>query len=197
MIIKKLYSITVNGSKVYYHQKSRTFLYPLLGISAIAKFKPLQTYIDWIGYVSPDDVKLVAVYNTDYPDFNNFENTILFRNPLFSKVYTLENNQKAYIFDFKIYESDWNHFLNGSYSKFSFNNKTVILKYYSSSVDKTGWIESFLYPESYHEQYAGLLADPDDIQNMLVNVKSSHELCNKYDSIKERLIIFPIEEIND
>ncbi len=45
-----------------YFQKSKIFMYPLLGIGRGSGVVPEQTYLSWEGYVTPEDTKLIAVY---------------------------------------------------------------------------------------------------------------------------------------
>ena len=47
-----------------YFQKSKVFLYPLLGIGRKATYVPKQTYICWDNVYSTEDCKLILEYKT-------------------------------------------------------------------------------------------------------------------------------------
>ena len=53
--------------KIYksYFQKSKVFLYPLLGIKKGVRFVPVQTYISWNDIYPKDKHKLLCLYTID------------------------------------------------------------------------------------------------------------------------------------
>ena len=71
-------------NKLYsdYFQKSKSFLYPLLGVKKTNANSPLNTYISIEGYISADEIKLICTFKNDKSDrFIDFENNILLSNP--------------------------------------------------------------------------------------------------------------------
>jgi lipoyl(octanoyl) transferase len=70
MAINSLY----NG----YFQKSKVFLYPILGIKKGSSVVPTQTFLSWGEEISPEDMKLVCLYTTrNDSNYINFENHFL------------------------------------------------------------------------------------------------------------------------
>ena len=166
-----------------YFQKSKSFLYPALGIKKGAGFSPISTYLSIEGYVNAEDVKLVCTFELNESEaFANFEKNMLVENPLFlEKIETKDFN--IYIFDFQIYQSDWFNFILGKYSKLSPTLKRAIKQFYGSSSAEYSYLDSYLYPKEYFEEYATLLdMDVDDLRKI-------GELCDACDLTKENLKI--------
>lgn len=168
-----------------YFQKSRSFLYPLLGISR-QSYAPIQTYLALDDVISPEDKKLVCMFqNENSRRFRDFEEKMLVNNPLYMSSETYIVEPSIYIFDFSNYSEDWNNFLNGKYSKLSKPFKDAIKNYYGEKTAEYKYIDTYLYPEKYFELYSNLLDLP---VNTLSNIG---ELCNKYDPEKEKLTFSP------
>lgn len=171
-----------------YFQKSRSFLYPALGIRRTSNISPTGTYLSLEGKVDPEDMKLIVAFKaTEDEGFKTFENQMLTTNPLFEskidvKEYTL------YIFNFEMYKDDWFNFLLGKYSKLSVVLKRAIKSYYGESSSEYKYMDTYLYPEKYHGVYSKLL-DVD-----IDTLKSIKELCDPCDIEKETLKI-PIEDL--
>jgi hypothetical protein len=67
-----------------YFQKSRSFLFPALGIKRTSNFTPSGTYLSVEGLVSPEDVKLVCSFpDNESEGFKAFEQQMLLSNPLY------------------------------------------------------------------------------------------------------------------
>lgn len=170
-----------------YFQKSKVFLYPILGIKRGVSVVPVETYINWKGYYKSEDMKLICVYDVRTDDeYKNFEkNTLLSHNRLsdFVKV----NNQAVLTFDLSDLGDDWFHFINGRYSKISMNLKQKILAFFDKYSGNYAYMHSYLIPEKYFNNYAELLGvEPE----MLIQVG---ELCTKPDIDKETLILEPAD----
>ena len=171
-----------------YFQKSRSFLYPALGIRRSSNISPTGTYLSLEGKIDPEDMRLVVAFKvTSSEGFKSFEEKMLLTNPLFEskldvKEYTL------YIFNFEIYKDDWFNFLLGKYSKLSTVLKRAIKTYYGESSSEYMYMDTYLYPEKYHGVYSKLL----DVN--IDTIKTTKELCNPCDLEKETLKI-PIEDI--
>ena len=170
--------------KIYteYFQKSKVFLYPLLGIKKGVSFVPEQTYISWKGCCDKNSNKLLCLYSTkDKKGFSKFEDVYLKGNLLFEEYHLLDDDYHLYIFDLKSYKHDIKHFLNGKYASFSQRSKDIITAFFGEIGTISNFIESYLYPEYYYEDYAQIL-------NVSVkDLESVGNLCDKPDFKKEEL----------
>lgn len=176
-------------SKLYgkYFQKSRSFLYPILGIKKSSYISPSGTYISIEGMIIPEDEKLICTFKKDNSEgFESFENQMLITNPLFIRKMEMEDHY-IYIFDLEIYRDDYFNFLMGRYSKFSPHLKRTIKNYYGEKSAEYEVIETYLFPEKFFELYAKLLDVDIDI------IKKTGELCDPYHEQKEILKI-PVAE---
>jgi hypothetical protein len=176
MVINTLYS--------KYFQKSKIFLYPLLGIKRGTSVIPDETYLSWNSKYNPEDMKLVCVYKTRTDsEYINFENNFLLKhNRLYDYVKTNDSNS-VFIFDFSDYSNDWKCFLNGKYSKLDNKTKNKILDFFEKNSGNYVYVHSFLYPNKWFERYAELLAVDVDL------LKEVGELCDKPNFDKENLLI--------
>lgn len=173
-----------------YFQKSRSFLYPALGIKRSSSFLPTGTYIALEGIIEPEDMKLICTFKEDTSEeFKNFEEQMLITNPLYFNTLSIQE-YKIYIFNFETYEQDWFHFLLGTYSKFSITLKKAIQSYYGEKSSEFQYIDSYIYPNKYFEVYAKLL--DTDVQLL----KSVGQLCDPCDLEKETLKI-PTEHLEN
>ena len=171
-----------------YFQKSRSFLYPALGIKRTAHFSPSGTYVAIEGLIEPEDTKLVCAFKEDHSaGFKSFEEQMLLSNPLFQQVLSIQD-YNLYVFDYQTYTEDWFTFLLGRYSKLSNVLKRAIKTYYGESSSEYKYIETYLYPDRYFEIYAKLL----DVQPH--TLKSVGELCDPCDLEKEKLKI-PVADL--
>ena len=170
-----------------YFQKSRSFLYPILGIKKAASFTPVGTYIALEGLYTADECKLICYYkNNETKEFKDFEEQMLITNPLFYRLIDADE-YKLYIFDLKIYEPDWFNFILGKYSKLSTVFKRAIKSFYGEKSPEYKYMESYLFPDKHFENYAKILAvDVEDL-------KIIGELCNPCDLDKEILVIKNLE----
>jgi hypothetical protein len=169
-----------------YFQKSRSFLYPILGIKRTSANIPKGTYISLEGLIGPEDMKLICVYPVNESEgFKAFENQMLIGNPLFSEKMQVSNTN-IYIFDLESYKIDWFNFILGKYSKLSNPVKRAIKTYYGEKTAEYKYIESYLYPEKYFETYANLL------EVDIATLENIGELCDACDLEKETLKI-PVE----
>lgn len=174
-MIKSLYS--------KYFQKSKSFLYPALGIKKNSEFTPSGTYLAIANYLGPEDVKLVCTFErVDSPEFESFELNMLVENPLFLEKIVIEK-YNVYVFDFQIYEKDWFNFIMGKYSKLSGQLKRAIKNYYGYDSAEYAFMDSYLNPKEYFEEYAELLAVSTE------DLKKIGELCDACDIEKETLKI--------
>jgi len=176
-------------SSVYkkYFQKSKVFLYPILGIKRGVSVVPTETYISWQGYYTSEDMKLICVYDvrTD-SEYKQFEKNVLLNHNRLND-YVKVGNQLVLTFDLSDLGDDWFHFINGRYSKISMNLKQKILTFFDKYSGNYAYMHSYLIPEKYFNNYAELLGvEPE----MLIQVG---ELCTKPDMDKETLFLEPAD----
>ena len=172
----------MRGVYTEYFQKSKVFLYPLLGIKKGVRFVPVQTYISWGDSYTEYRNKLICLYTLDKDNIDEFE--------IFSDVYLESSDHFAaknridmynfiYVFDLKEFKTDYTKFLKGKYSKFRKKTKDKIMKFFGEHSSTSEYIESYLFPEYYWEDYAEFLAIKEtDLQKV-------GELCSKPDLDKE------------
>ena len=166
-----------------YFQKSKVFLYPLLGIKRGSAVVPKETYVAWEGRCTSEDMKLVCVYDfrndTEYKKFEKY--TLLGHNRLSD--YVIIKSEVIFTFDLSDLNDDWFYFINGKYSKLSSKTKEKILNFFDRYSGNYAYMHSYLVPERYFNNYAELLDVETDI------LKEVGELCNKPDLDKETLIL--------
>jgi hypothetical protein len=166
-----------------YFQKSRSFLFPALGINKKNPFTPAGVYLSIKDKIGVEDMILVCAYKAeDTSVFKTFEKNVLQSNKLFE--YVIEaDGFKLYMFKFTEYKEDWKYFLEGKYSKLSKDMKSHIKDYFGPLSSEYLYMKTYLYPEKYMDVYAKLL-------NVKLSVlKEVGELCDKYDIEKETLSI--------
>jgi len=175
--------MALNSIYKKYFQKSKVFLYPILGIKRGSNVVPIETYICWKGYYNSEDMKLICVYEINKNDeYDLFEKDVLLKhNRLFDLVKI--DSVAVLTFDFSDLGDDWNHFINGRYSKISLDFKKTILNFFDKYSGNYAYMHSYLIPEKYFNNYADLLGVDTD---MIIKVG---ELCTKPDLDKETLIL--------
>jgi hypothetical protein len=179
--------MALNSVYKKYFQKSKVFLYPILGIKRGISVVPIETYISWKGYCSTEDMKLVCVYDIrSDEEYKSFERNILLNHNRLND-YVKVGNQLVLTFDLSDLGDDWGHFIDGKYSKISMNLKQKILNFFDKYSGNYAYMHSYLVPEKYFDNYAELLGvEPE----MLIQVG---ELCTKPDIEKETLILEPAD----
>lgn len=167
-----------------YFQKSKVFLYPLLGIKRGAKVVPSETYLAWNNTIKTEDMKLVCLYHpTIENDFQNYEKEVLLKHNRLFGINKIDDENKLFIFDLADLKNDWNYFINGKYSKISSETKEIILDFFEKNSANYVYMKSYLFPDKYFDDYAECLGV--DINTL----KLVGELCNKPDIEKETLIL--------
>jgi hypothetical protein len=87
------------------------------------------------------------------------------------------------VFSFAKMERNFLHFLDGRYSRFSEDFKQKILDFFSQGDTVTEYIESYLYPEIYYDEYSKILGVSERALEQAI------ELCDKPDLKKETLTL--------
>lgn len=167
-----------------YFQKSKIFLYPLLGIKRGTSVVPKETYVCWNNTVHSEDMKLVCVYHsrTDQ-EYLQFEKNVILKHNRLIDLVKADDNTLVVTFNFSDLSSDWMYFLNGKYSKIDINTKRKILDFFDKKSGNYAYVESYLFPEKHYETYARIL------EVDVAMLKSVGELCDKPDLDKEKLLI--------
>jgi len=167
-----------------YFQKSKVFLYPLLGIKKGIRFVPVQTYISWNNICPESKNKFLCLYNIDKKDetikkqFEIFKQLHLEQHELYEAHHIIDNLD-LFIFDFSMYRKDLEKFKHGQYSQFSEITKIKILNFFGKIGTISEYIESYLYPEHYYDLYSELLNIPAE------ELEEVGELCDKPNIEKE------------
>lgn len=184
MAIKKIKNIYPK-----YFQKSKVFLYPILGHKKGSGVTPIQTFMSWDGVFTVDDNKLACLFHLrNDEEFIRFEERFLYGHPLFDEYIEVEENKAVYIFDLSSCGQDFQHVKNGQYSKLSKKTKEKIADYEGKNTGNYAFVDTYLYPEKYFEQYAGFLCPKkEDIPEMKLLLEEVGELCSLPDLEQEEL----------
>tara|TARA_B100000902_G_C27284347_1_gene903593 strand:- start:1229 stop:1807 length:579 start_codon:yes stop_codon:yes gene_type:complete len=165
-----------------YFQKSKVFLYPLLGISKGTSFVPEETYMAWKDVYDVRDMKLFCLYHHESTEkYLKFERTKLLKHVDFYDYNKIGKDRHLYIFDLSNYPQTWLAVVSGLYSKTNEREKKRILDFFGEKGVIGETVESYLYPEYYHEDYAQHLNVGIDL------IKNVWEVCDKPDLGKETL----------
>jgi len=175
-----------------YFQKSKVFLYPLLGIKRGSKVVPEETFVIWNNDLTFEDMKLICLYRRGKDqEFEQFEKLLL-KHPRLCDYVNINEELVLFTFDFSDLEDDWDCFIDGKYSIMSMSVKRKIIDFFDKTSGNYIYIESFLYPHKWFDKYSELLNIDVDI------LKAVGELCDKPNLEKEKLTIkvIDLEKIN-
>jgi hypothetical protein len=166
-----------------YFQKSKVFLYPLLGIKRGSAAVPEQTYLSWEGYLRTEDMKLICVYEQRVDtEYKTFEKNVLLKNSRVTDYIEIENNKILVSFDFADLKEDWSNVLNGKYSQLNKDLKYKLLNHFDKYSGNRTYLETYLFPEKYFTLYADLLNTSESL------LREVGELCSPPNLEKENLI---------
>jgi len=166
-----------------YFQKSKIFIYPLLDIKRGTKIIPTETYLGWNENYTPEDMKLICVYNNLNEEYETFEKAVLLKHTRLIDYIKVNADTCVIIFDFSDLEKDWFHFINGKYSQMNINVKRKILGFFDKNTGNYIYVYSYLFPEKFFDRYAEILDVSSDL------LKSVGELCDKPNLDKEKLVL--------
>lgn len=176
--------MVINALYKKYFQKSKIFLYPLLDIKRGTSVVPKETYVSWDNTLTPEDMKLICVYHTRTDaEYVNFEANVLLRHSRLCDYVKADAVTSVFTFDFSDLSDDWDHFINGRYSKMDIKIKRRILDFFDSNSGNYYYVNSYLFPIPHFKLYAELLDVPVEL------VKSVGELCDKPNFEKENLVL--------
>ncbi len=172
-----------------YFQKSKVFLYPLLGLKRGNSVIPSETYLAWDPYYIPEDMKLVCLYHPNKSnEYENYEKKYLIKHTRLCDIKDIDKHAKLFIFDFSDLKDDWENFMNGKYSKISEKTKSKVLGFFEKGSPNQIYMKSYLHPEKYFNDYAECLDVDTDF------LESVGELCAKPDLEKETLIMKEVKK---
>ena len=172
-----------------YFQKSKMFLYPLLGIKRGSKIVPSETYLAWESFYKTEDIKLICLYHPkEKNDYESFEKKVLLKHNRLVDIKNINENDKLFIFDFLDIEDDWKHVINGKYSKINPKLKGNIKSFFDVNSANYSYMNSYLYPNKYFEEYAECLGVNQDL------LETVGELCAKPDIEKETFKVKQLEK---
>lgn len=175
-----------------YFQKSKVFLYPLLGFARGIPIVPSNTYVSWKNLINPEDRKLILVYtDTSHEEYEKYRDNVLLPHDLLIDIRLGEDHEQIYIFDLNGAGEDFEHFIKGRYSRLSDEHKELILTFFDGDRKTSEFVESYLFPEDYYQDYSKLL----NVEVQLL--KDVGELCAPPDMTKETLTTNLIRDIYD
>jgi hypothetical protein len=175
-----------------YFQKSKVFLYPLLGIKRGSNVVPEETFVSWNENLTSEDMKLICLYKRGKDqEFEYFEKLLL-KHPRLCDYVNINEEEVLFTFDFSDLGDDWDCFINGKYSMMSMSVKRKIIDFFDKTSGNYIYIESFLYPHKWFDKYSELLDTDVEI------LKRVGELCDKPNLEKEKLTIkvVDLEKLN-
>tara|TARA_R100000700_G_C3128425_1_gene114574 strand:+ start:140 stop:730 length:591 start_codon:yes stop_codon:yes gene_type:complete len=166
-----------------YFQKSKVFLYPLLQIKKGVDFVPIETFLSWADNFTVKDKKFICLYEQKKSKaWSKFENEFLFSNILFFDYVLLDTDIHLYVFDMSGFASDYINIVRGRYSNLSESTKDTIMNFFGEKGSIARYVEEYLYPDYYMDQYAEELGVP------ISQLEAVGELCSKPDLEKEELV---------
>ena len=176
-----------------YFQKSRSFLFPVLGIKKHNTYYPGDIYMQWESMFSIDDKMLLVTYkHHDNSGWEKYLVETLMANKMFNDYHQTEDSEIIVVsFDLKIIEEDYLKVVAGKYGELSKEVKIKIRDYYGYHTPEWAYMESFLFPNEHIPHYS-----------MLLNVEEEHirhtgQLCDLPNLEKETLKLKPYAKIND
>jgi hypothetical protein len=153
--------------KFGYIQKSKAFLYPLVGVPKTAPFAPTNTYMYWDGHDGMDNFELIVYFQHADNDqiFTQFAKQHILSNPKLVGCYKVEDGS-VYIFDLIQYAEDVANFILGKYSEMKYKTKEKILQYHGANLVSNKQVKGYtihiaLCPQYYYKDYAERLGYPD------------------------------------
>lgn len=107
-----------------YFQKSEAFLYPILNINKNA-IPPISTHLGIENFKFTETLPLIILYDSTNEKFPEILN-LLKEHDQYEFDFDLKDGTHIVIFDMCYIETDYNMFIDGTYSRLSTNFKTVI-----------------------------------------------------------------------
>jgi hypothetical protein len=185
-----------------YFQKSRSFLYPLLGLDRESAYQPEGVYLGLVTaepgaegrkiIYTPEDRKLLVVFPAlaQTYDWLFYRQQVLAHHSLAEHQLELDDERLLVVFNMEGFEREYAQFLEGRYSTFSDPHKRAISSFYGVHTPEWAYMHAFLFPDGYYRQYALLLYDrPSDQEKCERQLRENVELCDRYDPEKESFYV--------
>lgn len=163
-----------------YHQKSMTFLYPILEIPR-AWIAPKGVYM-FFGTHSLEKGELSVLFDNTEDNFEDFERSRLLNNQYLKNCYQTDKGI-VYVFDIEAFKRDLKFFMKGQYSKFSVKLKGIVLGFFGDKIDPFTPHKNKIHPCLFPDIYRELVASEYGVDPELL----SEELCPIFDLEKETL----------
>ena len=155
MVINQLYK--------KYFQKSKLFLYPLLGFER-GTIAPIQSYMSLDEKYKIEDRKFILVYAPELTeDFEAFKSSRLLKHKLLIDNFEDDDKNQVFVFDFSSFASEWDLISVGKYSQISIESKRKILKQQEANSGNYIYMHSYLFPKKWFGRYAELLDVKEDL----------------------------------
>lgn len=175
-VIKQIYN--------KYFQKSKCFLFPVLGIKKESEYIPIQSFLTWKNVYTLNDYNLILTYeNSKSIKWHKYIINIIMNNRMFNEFFKINENIVAISFDLHALQDDYDKIIKGKYSQISKQSKIKIRNYFGYNSPEWAYMESFLFPEKYIKIYSKIL-NVDEI-----HIRHTGELCDLPDFNKETLKI--------
>ena len=183
-------AMIINDLYKKYFQKSKIFMYPLLGIER-GNVAPEEVYFSIRDKYKPEDRKLVLVYDPRMDlKYESFKEDRLVNHKLLHERLEDQNGNDIFVFDMSSFAADWDIFISGKYSKMSLKIRNKILHFFEKNSGNYIYVNSFLFPEKWFKRYAEIL----DVSEELL--KEVGELCDVPNPQKEQLNLVLRQECN-
>jgi hypothetical protein len=185
--------MVINALYKKYFQKSKIFAYPLLDIKRGTQIVPSETYFSWSNMFKPEDRRLICIYDTEDPNFTEFEKTTLLKHTRLCFYSKLSSVQAVYVFDFSDLGSNWDRLIHGQYSRIDIKIKRKIVNFFDKQSGNHIYVTSYMFPEKFFRRYAEILNVPVSL------LEEVGELCDKPNLEKENLLVEVVnfENISD
>lgn len=192
--IEKIKSISkamiINEIYKKYFQKSKIFMYPLLGFER-GKVVPEEVYFSMTDKYTAEDRKLVLVYDPKMDlKYETFKVVKLVNHKLLHERIEDQNGNEIFVFDMSGFASDWDLFIAGKYSQMSLEVRCQILNFFEKKSANYAYLQSFLFPEKWFKRYSEIL----DVSEALL--KEVGELCDVPNLVKEEFKLVLRQECN-
>ena len=183
-------AMIINDIYKKYFQKSKIFMYPLLGFER-GNVVPEEVYFSISNKYNPEDRKLVLVYDPKMDlKYETFKEDKLVNHKLLHESFEDQKGNEIFVFDMSGFASDWDLFLAGKYSQMSLKVRNEILNFFDKNSGNYIYVNSFLFPEKWFKRYAEIL----DVSEELL--KEVGELCDVPNLEKEQLNLVLRQECN-
>jgi hypothetical protein len=183
-------AMIINDIYKKYFQKSKIFMYPLLGFER-GNVVPEEVYFSISNKYNTEDRKLVLVYDPKMDlKYETFKEDKLVNHKLLHESFEDQKGNEIFVFDMSGFAYDWDLFLAGKYSQMSLKVRNEILNFFEKKSANYTYLQSFLFPEKWFKRYAEILDVSEDL------LKEVGELCDIPNLEKEQLNLVLRQECN-